>query len=217
MANIYQYSNLETSNQANPKDQQIVIIACGALAKEIMDIIEINRLDHISLTCLPASLHNSPSDIPSRFKAKVDEIRALGYNRIYCGYGDCGTGGMLDKLLTEEGIERLEGPHCYSFFSGNDEFLKQAEEEITSFYLTNFLAKQFEAFVIKPLGLDRHPELIDMYFSNYEKLVYLEQYPDVVAEENAMFGAQFLNLKFEKRQTGYGDLELSLKQIHNQS
>jgi len=193
--------------------EKILLIACGALAKEIIDIIEINKLEHIMLECLPAQLHNTPDNIPSRVEEKILEAKARGYNTIYCAYADCGTGGRLDKILSQYQVSRIAGPHCYSFFVGNDQFAEHAEEEITSFYLTDFLAEHFENFVIKPLGLDIHPELKDIYFEHYEKVIFLAQNEDKLLKEKAQAAADYLGLKFEYKFTGYGDLNLSLKQL----
>ena len=146
------------------------MIACGALAREIGDVLEANGLRHIDLTCLPAILHNHPERIPEAVRGAVRKARAGGYARIAVGYADCGTGGLLDKVCAEEGVERIAGPHCYSFYWGNDAFAARDEDDIDAFFLTDFLARQFESFVIEPLGLDRHPELRDMYFGNYRRL-----------------------------------------------
>jgi hypothetical protein len=107
----------------------------------------------------------------------------------------------------------VEGPHCYSFFEGNDVFAKTSEDEITAFYLTDFLVKQFDAFIMKPMGLDRHPELRDMYFGNYTKVVYQAQVNDPALDAKAQTCADKLGLPLERRFTGYGDLESTLKSI----
>ncbi len=100
------------------------------------------------------------------------------YQQIFVLYADCGTGGQLLEKCKELGVEMLQGPHCYSFFEGNEVFAAKSESEFTAFYLTDFLVRQFDAFVWKPMGLDRHPELRDMYFGNYTKLVYQAQTND---------------------------------------
>lgn len=193
--------------------EKIVVIACGALAREILDIKTANGLCHLELECLPADLHNTPDQIPARMQTKIDELRARGIENIFCAYADCGTGGLLDKVLDAENIPRLPGPHCYAFFSGTNAFIQQSEDEFTSFYLTDFLARQFDAFVIRPLGLDRHPELRDSYFGHYEKLVYLSQIHDDVALKAAEEAADYLGLVFEHRHTGYGELASELIKV----
>jgi hypothetical protein len=189
------------------------VIACGAIAREILAITRINGLDHIDLRCLPAILHCYPQKIVPELEKAIAEGRACGYERIFIGYADCGTGGELDRLCEREGIERLSGPHCYSFFSGNEEFEARADEDFTSFFLTDFLARQFEAFVIGPLGLDRHPELKEIYFGNYRKVVYLSQEEDPALQKKAKEAADYLGLEYEYRFTGYGDLSRELLSV----
>lgn len=194
------------------RPERVLLIGCGALAREIRAVIALNRWDHVALTCLPAQLHNHPEKIPDAVRAAIGEARAH-YQRILVAYADCGTGGLLDKVLREEGVERIDGPHCYSFFSGNDAFADIAETEITAFYLTDFLARQFEAMVIRPLGLDRHPDLAGMYFGNYEKLVYLAQTDDEALRRRAEDAAERLGLAYEYRYTGYGDLASAFRAV----
>ncbi len=192
--------------QAKHDSAGVLIIACGALAREINAITAANGLDHISLTCLPAILHNRPEKIPDAVRQAIHEGRKRGFERIAIAYADCGTGGYLDRVCQEENVTRIAGPHCYAFFSGTDEFLARGDSDMDAFFLTDFLAKQFEAFVIEPLGLDRHPELRDTYFGNYKRLVYLVQVEDAALEAKARAAAERLGLAFEKRVTGYGDL-----------
>ena len=191
-----------------PGEGRVLVIACGALAREIMAVTRLNGWENVDLTCLPAKLHNEPQKIPEAVRAKVREARDRGYAEIIIGYADCGTGGLLDRVCAEEGVERIEGPHCYSFFEGNTLFAAHAEDgEITAFYLTDFLARQFDTVIWRGMGLDRHPELLPMLFANYEKVVYLAQTDDPALEAKAREAAGRLGLAFEKRQTGYGDLE----------
>ncbi len=185
----------------------VLLIACGALAREILDVKDKNGWDHLDLTCLPAILHNSPDQIVPAVKAAVEKHRA-SYDRIYVVYADCGTGGLLQAACDDLGVEMVAGPHCYSFFEGNDAFA--AREEFTAFYLTDFLVRQFDAFVWEPLGLDRHPELRDMYFAHYTKLVYQAQIDDPALTAKAQDCAARLGLDFERRFTGYGDLERTM-------
>lgn len=188
---------------------RILLIACGALAREILDLKAQNGWDHIDLTCLPAILHNHPDRITAAVQAAVEKHRG-SYDNIYVVYADCGTGGQLQAACAQMGVEMVAGPHCYSFFDGNDRFADRAEDEIATFYLTDFLTRQFDTFVWKPLGLDRHPELRDSYFGHYEKLVYQAQTDDPVLTEKAKEAAARLDLAFERRFTGYGDLETTL-------
>jgi hypothetical protein len=189
----------------------VLVIACGALAREIGAIITANRLDHIELTCLPAILHNRPERIAPAVRAIIQEKRGR-YARIAVAYAECGTQGALDKLCAEEGVERIAGPHCYAFYSGTEAFLARGDADLDAFYLTDFIARQFEGFVLEPLGLDRHPELRDAYFGNYRRLVYLAQTDDAALEAKAKAAAARLGLAYEKRVTGYGDLTAFLKE-----
>ncbi|WP_417248529.1 DUF1638 domain-containing protein [Celeribacter sp.] len=180
-----------------------LVIACGALAREIVTLIKGNALDHLTLTCLPAILHNTPAKIPAAVEAVIVENREK-YDRILVAYGDCGTGGLLQAVCDRHGAEMIDAPHCYSFFDGAEAFAERGE--VTSFFLTDFLARQFDAFVWRPLGLDRHPDLLEMYFGNYEKLVYLAQTDDPALTQTAKTCADRLGLAFERRFTGYGEL-----------
>ena len=186
-----------------------LVIACGALAHEITTLLERNRWAHLKVECLPASLHNHPEQIAPAVRNKIRECR-VHFTSIFVAYADCGTGGQLDKVLAEEGVERLPGAHCYQFFWGSDAFLKRHEAEPGVFYLTDFLARHFERLVMEELGIRAHPELKEMYFSRYTKLVYLSQsdLPDVLAL--ARSAADTLGLEFEHVRTGFGELETSL-------
>ncbi len=188
----------------------ILVIACGALAREILAVTQQNNWSHMDLTCLPAILHNHPQKICDAVAASVAKHRE-NYRSIFVAYADCGTGGLLFDLCNKLGVEMVQGPHCYSFFEGNDAFSKRTEDEFDAFFLTDFLVRQFDAFVWKPLGLDRHPELRDMYFGNYRKLIYQAQTDMPELDEKARECARRLGLKYERKFTGYGDLESTLK------
>ncbi len=181
----------------------VLLIACGALAREVLDLKRANGWTHLDLTCLPAILHNTPDRITQAVRDAIARHRDA-YDSIYVLYADCGTGGQLQAACAEEGVEMLPGPHCYSFFEGTQTFAQR--EEFTSFYLTDFLVRQFDAFVWRPLGLDKHPELLPMYFGHYETLVYQAQTEDPALTEKARACADRLGLRFERRATGYGDL-----------
>ena len=167
-------------------------------------------MDHLDLQCLPAILHNTPERIVPAVEAAIEGARTR-YPSIFVAYADCGTGGQLKVACERLGVDLIEGPHCYSFFEGNEAFA--ARDEMTAFYLTDFLARQFDAFVWRPLGLDRHPELRDLYFGNYEKLVYQAQVDDPALTERARRCAARLGLAFERRVTGYGDLAKTLQRL----
>jgi hypothetical protein len=191
------------------KPGQILLIACGALAHEILALKRLNGWDHMVLQCLPAKYHLYPDKIVDAVEATVLKGRG-SYEQIFIVYADCGTGGLLDAKCAELGVEMIAGPHCYSFFEGNDAFADHVDE-ITAFYLTDFLVKQFDAFIWKPMGLDRHPDLRDMMFGNYTKLVYQAQTDNPALVDKGRECADRLGLEFEYRFTGYGDLEKVLK------
>jgi hypothetical protein len=182
-----------------------LLIACGALAREMLALIEANQWSHLTLECLPAKLHNRPEKIPDAVREKIATSRGR-FDRIFVAYADCGTGGLLDKVLAEEGVERIGGPHCYSFYAGADAFDALHEEELGSFYLTDYLTRHFDTLIIKGMGLDRFPELMEAYFGNYRRLVYLAQTEDPELVENAKAAAAKLGLDYEYRFTGYGEL-----------
>lgn len=190
--------------------EKVHVIACGAIAREILAVCRQSGLDHVDLNCLPAIWHAYPQKIVPGLEKAVMDARAAGFTRIFFAYADCGTGGDIDRLCEREGIARIEGPHCYSFFAGNDAFASTADDDIFSFFLTDFLARQFDAFVIEPLGLDRHPQLRDMYFGHYRKLVYMSQEEDPALQDKARAAAAYLGLEYEYRFTGYGDLATAL-------
>lgn len=190
---------------------RILLIACGALAHEVLALVRVNGWRHMDLQCLPAKLHLYPEKITDEVARVVEENRDA-YARIFVLYADCGTGGLLQQKCKDLGVEMLEGPHCYSFFEGNATFAAHPDE-FTAFYLTDFLVRQFDAFVWKPMGLDRHPQLRDMYFGNYTKLVYQAQTNDPALDAKAEDCARRLGLAYERRFTGYGDLATAMGQM----
>jgi hypothetical protein len=196
---------LTDAGLAPDKKGRVLLLACGALAHEVLAVTRANGWVHLDLQCLPAKLHLYPDKITEAVKDTVAERRAE-YDAIYVLYADCGTGGQLQAACDAMGVQMIAGPHCYSFFEGNDTFAAHPDE-FTAFYLTDFLVRQFDAFVWKPMGFDRHPELIQMMFGNYEKLVYQAQINDPALDAKAQDCAARLGLAYERRFTGYGDLE----------
>lgn len=183
---------------------RVLLIACGALAHEVLALKRANNWQHLDLQCLPANLHLYPDRITAAVASAVEANRAA-YDSMFVLYADCGTGGQLLAKCNELGVEMIEGPHCYSFFEGNAAFAAHPDE-FTAFYLTDFLVRQFDAFVWRPMGLDKHPQLRDMYFGNYTKLVYQAQTNDPALDAKAEDCARRLGLAYERRFTGYGDL-----------
>ena len=193
---------------------RVLLIACGALAREILALIKANGWSHMDLQCLPAIFHNAPDKITPAVKAMIESSRA-DYAEIFVVYADCGTGGQLQRLCDCMGVSMIAGPHCYSFFEGNLEF--EARDELNCFYLTDFLVRQFDAFFWRTMGLDRHPELLKMYFGNYTTLVYQAQIQDLALETKAQDCARRMGLAYEYRFTGYGDLAVALASLANKT
>jgi hypothetical protein len=191
-----------------------LVIACGALAGELKEVIARNRLETLSVECLPASLHNHPDRIPGAVAERIAGARER-YEQIFVAYADCGTGGLLDRLLEEEGIERLPGAHCYEFFATSPVFARIQDAEPGTFYLTDFLARHFERLVMRGLGLAEHPELYPTYFGNYRRLVHLAQKDDAEMEAAGRHAAALLGLAHERVVVGYGDLQTSLIRLES--
>lgn len=184
---------------------QVLVIACGALARELVEVIRCNELDNVTITCLPAQLHNAPDRIPEAVRSRV---LAAGpdVDQILVAYADCGTGGRLDAVCAELGVERLPGAHCYEFFAGPEVFAALHDREPGTFYLTDYLVRNFDRLVIESLGLDRHPQLLPAYFGHYRRLVHLAQTDDEALAEAGRRAAVRLGLAHERRSTGYGQL-----------
>ena len=183
-----------------------LLIACGALARELLALKRAHGWEAFDITCLPAIWHNHPQKIPEGVRRKIRAGRKT-HQRILVAYGDCGTGGLLDQVLAEEGVERIDGPHCYQFYAGSRNFEALMEAEPGTFFLTDYMVRHFDRLIIEGLGLDRHPELRDDYFGNYRRLVYLAQIEEPRLKTKAEAAARRLGLAFEYRLTAYGDLE----------
>lgn len=194
---------------------KVLVIACGALAHELVKVRDLNGWDHMEFQCLPAEYHNYPQKIPEAVREKIRRNRPH-FQTMFIAYSDCGTGGMLDAVIEQEGVERLPGAHCYEMFAGSRAFQQLHDSEPGTFYLTDFLALHFERLIVKGLGLDRFPELKDQYFGNYRKLVYLAQQDAEEIETKARKSAEYLGLEFEKIKTGYGSLQSALSVTVNQ-
>ncbi|MBX2868332.1 MAG: DUF1638 domain-containing protein [Acidiferrobacterales bacterium] len=207
-------SELQHGDTPGTHTERVLVIACGALAPDLVRVRDMNGWDHIDFQCLPAELHNQPQLITGKVREKIQQNRNA-YKTIFVGYSDCGTGGQLDALIEQEKVERLPGAHCYEMFSGSETFDALHKKELGTFYLTDFLARHFERLIVRGLGIDKHPELKELYFSNYKKLVYLEQCPDEKIESRAQEAAQLLELEYEKIHTGDDYLTQSLNVIVN--
>jgi len=201
------FESPSASVRVNANDRRILVIGCGALARELVALRKLNSWSHMDITCLPAIWHNHPERIADGVRRKVRAAKAAGdYAEILVAFGDCGTGGQLDKVLEEEGVVRLDGAHCYAFFTGVDVFTRQAEDDMTSFFLTDYLARHFDTLIWRGFGIDKHPELRDMLFAHYTRVVYLAQTDDAELNRLAENAAHKLSLAYERRETGYGEL-----------
>jgi len=191
-----------------------LLIACGALGREVTQLIRGNGWRCFEVQCLPAILHNTPSAIVPAMREKIAAAKSGNrYGKILALFGDCGTGGLLDQFLEQEGVERIAGDHCYNFFAGKYQFEQMMDEEIGTFFLTDYLARFFDRLIISGLGIDRNPELLGMYFGNYTRLVYLAQTDDPEIDSIARAAAARLGLSYERKSTGYGGLGTFL-QVH---
>jgi Protein of unknown function (DUF1638) len=201
----------ESARPPNSPSRQTTFAAAKARAKSLpaREVLAL-ELDAIDVAGLPAKLHNYPQRIPKAMQVKIRAGREA-YDEILCRYGDCGTGGELDRVLKEEGVKRIEGAHCYAFYAGDEVFAALAEEEPGTFYLTDFFVRHFDAIVIRGLGLDRFPELRDDYFGNYRRLVHLAQFDDSDLETKARAAAERLGVAYERRFTGLGGIGRFLK------
>jgi hypothetical protein len=201
---------VKTQKKEPNQTDRLLVIACGMIAREVLAVKQQLGLDHLDLTCLPAEFHFYPDRIAPAMDKAIEKAKAEGYEHIFVGYADCGTGGLLDRVIEKHGVERMAGPHCFAFYQGMEAYAKIADDDMMSFYMTDFLCRHFDAFFMKPLGLDRHPELIQDYFGNYEKVIYLAQTDDPALDKVAEDAARLLGLGYEKRRTGYGDLTTAL-------
>ncbi len=189
----------------------VLIITCGAIAREIVELVKINDWNHIKIQSLSAELHNRPEKIPAAV-AEIIKAQQGSFEQIFVAYADCGTGGLLDKTLQEFDIKRLPGAHCYDFFSGQDVIKEISNAEPGSFYLTDFLTRHFDRLIKKGLGLDKHPELMEIYFGNYRQLVYLSQSKSAELELMAQQQAKYLGLEYKHQTTGLGNLEKEIRE-----
>lgn len=189
-----------------------LLIACGALAHELVDVLKANHWSHIDVQCLPAEWHNTPDKIAPGVEEKITQNKAE-YDHMLVAYGDCGTGGHLDTVLQRHQIERLPGAHCYAFFTGQQSFTKLAEQELGTFFLTDYLAWHFDRLILDAMGIRKHPELRDMYFGNYTRMLYLAQTENKERLAQAQSAADSINLPLDVHYTGLQPLQHALEGI----
>ena len=187
------------------KATPILVITCAAVAREVNDIKKLSQWSQMDLQAITADLHVTPEKIPQAVAEQIDKARDQ-YEHIFVAYGDCGTSGELDKVLEDRGVTRLPGAHCYDFLAGESVYAQMQDDEPGTFYLTDFLTQHFERLVIGTLGLDKHPELMSMYFGNYTRLMYLAQTDSDELTDMAKQAADTLGLRFERVFTGTGEM-----------
>ncbi len=192
----------------------LLVITCGAIAREVMAVAQASGWKNLKVTQIPAELHNRPDQIPAAVEARFAAY-AADYDHVFAAFGDCGTGGQLDKVLDRYNIQRLSGAHCYEFYTGSENFAAMAEQELGTFYLTDYLAKHFEQLIMEGMGLNKHPQLIELMFAHYTELVYLVQDPDRQLDKFAEAAAEKLGLKYERVQTGYGQMAAELNTYYS--
>ena len=188
---------------------RLLVLGCGALASEFSELLKLNGLADVTLEFLPAALHNHPENIPVQVRERL-EIAVHKYDKILLGYGDCGTGGHLDALCDEFNVVRLPGAHCYEFYLGGGVFEALHDSEPATFYLTDYLAKHFDRVVFDGLGITSHPELLEIYFGNYKRVVFLTQTDSFELRAHALHAANKLGLPLEVMVTGYGQMETAV-------
>lgn len=199
-----------TNSQSSATPEPILVIACGALARELLALKRLNHWGHMQLQCLDASLHNRPAAIPGLLREKIRRARPR-FRRIFIAYADCGTGGEIDRIIEQEdNVERLPGAHCYQIFAGAEKFAQLSDEEPGTFYLTDFLVRSFDRLIVQTLKLDQYPQLLDEFFGNYRRVVYISQTRDPQLLAAARAAARYLGLEFQHLHNGYGELETSL-------
>jgi hypothetical protein len=186
------------------------LIACGALAREVLALKEKHGWD-ADVLGVPSLLHNEPDRIPAAVQQRIRQAREA-YEKVIVVYGDCGTGGLLDHMLEQEGVQRVTGPHCYEMYADGT-FEKLMAEAPGTYFLTDYLVQSFDHLVIEGMGLDQYPDLRDEYFRNYTRVVYLVQREDPALLARARWAADRLSLPLEVRRTGYGKLESRLKEL----
>ncbi len=202
--------NKQRARQDEPATLQV--IACGALARELMILLDQLPDGAVSLTCLPAVWHNHPEKIVPGLKRKVAAARRKGM-QIAVAYGDCGTGGMLDAFLEAERIPRIAGPHCFEMFLGKVEFDAEMDTALGTFFLTDYMVRHFERIVMRGMGIRQHPELRDMYFGHYKRALYIAQTDCEKLRAKAVQAAAELGLDYEYRYAGYGEFARFIRDL----
>lgn len=181
----------------------VLVLACGALARELEAAFKVNGVSNVKVEYLSAALHNRPERICEMLRTRLASVRR-SFDRVFLGYADCGTGGEIDSVCAEFDAQRLPGAHCYEFYLPPGAFNALHDEEPGSFYLTDFLATHFDRLVVETLGIEKHPELLDIYFANYKRVVFISQAGSVKASTAAASAARRLGLPLKTIEAGWG-------------
>ena len=190
---------------ANVPEPGLTLVACGALARELLLITSQFPEGSVDISCLPASWHNHPERIVLGLRRKVASLRRKG-RRVAVVYGDCGTGGEIDAFQKAEKVDRIPGPHCYEMFMGPSVSGAEMERELSTFFLTDYMVRHFERIVMQGMGLRKHPQLRDMYFGNYTRALYIAQTENEGLQAKARAATAELGLAYEYRFTGFSGL-----------
>jgi Protein of unknown function (DUF1638) len=187
------------------------LLICGALGREVKAIVDEHGWE-VDVYGVPALHHFYPRKIVEAVDQRLATL-SRAYRRVVVVYGDCGTAGALDRVIEKHGAVRLKGPHCYEMLAGAKEFERLSEEQPATFFLTDWLVRNFERAVVRGLGLDRYPGLLPVYFHNYTNLLYLAQFPDSTLLEKTAEIAAYLGLPLEVRRVGLGELQSRLAEL----
>ena len=187
------------------------LVICGALGREVKDIVDRRGWD-VDIYGVSALLHLYPGRIVEELREKLHALRPR-YEHLVVVYGECGMTGRLEPILEEVGAARVRGPHCYEMLAGAELFERVSDEKPGTFFLTDWLVRNFDRAVVRGLGLDRYPELKDMLFGNYEAVLYLRQLPNLRLAAKAAEVAAYLGLPLEIRDVGLGELEARLAEL----
>ena len=198
-----------TTSKQQPEGGKIALVVCGALMREVVEITRHHDWG-LDLFGIPSEHHLYPERIVEAVEEKLSDLEGR-YHKIVVVYGDCGTGGALDRVMARYAAVRPVGPHCYEMYAGCG--FQELTREAGTYFVTDYLVRNWERTVLSGLGLDQRPELKDVCFAGCERLVYLRQSSDSELEEKAREIAAFLEVPLSLEETGFGLLEQRLREV----